>query len=57
MADFALGMGSNLGNRMENLLEGVRFIMSRSSMGRESSASAAADAELSQRSQAGYSGA
>jgi 2-amino-4-hydroxy-6-hydroxymethyldihydropteridine diphosphokinase len=34
MADFALGMGSNLGNRIENLLEGVRFIMSRSRMGR-----------------------
>ncbi len=33
MADFALGMGSNLGDRMENLLEGVRFIMSRSRMG------------------------
>jgi 2-amino-4-hydroxy-6-hydroxymethyldihydropteridine diphosphokinase len=34
MAEFALGMGSNLGNRMENLLEGVRFLMSRPMMGR-----------------------
>lgn len=34
MAEFALGMGSNLGNRMENLLEGVRFLMSRPRMGR-----------------------
>ncbi|MBN2586783.1 MAG: 2-amino-4-hydroxy-6-hydroxymethyldihydropteridine diphosphokinase [Candidatus Fermentibacteraceae bacterium] len=34
MAEFALGMGSNLGNRIENLLEGVRFILSRPRMGR-----------------------
>lgn len=34
MAEFALGMGSNLGNRMENLIEGVRFLMSRARMGR-----------------------
>ena len=34
MADYALGMGSNLGDRISNLLEGVRFLMSRSMMGR-----------------------
>lgn len=34
MAEFALGMGSNLGDRLENLLEAVRFIMSRPRMGR-----------------------
>lgn len=33
MAEFALGMGSNLGNRINNLMEGVRFILSRCNMG------------------------
>lgn len=33
MAEFALGMGSNLGDRIANLVEGVRFILSRSRMG------------------------
>lgn len=33
MAEFALGMGTNIGNRMENLLEGVRFLLSRARMG------------------------
>ena len=34
MADFALGMGSNLGNRINNLVEGIRYLLSRSCMGR-----------------------
>jgi len=33
MAEYALGMGSNLKDRMKNLLEGIRFILSRTSMG------------------------
>jgi len=33
MAEFALGMGSNLGDRMRNLMEGVRYLLSRSRMG------------------------
>lgn len=33
MAEFALGMGSNLGDRMKNIIEGIRFILSRSMMG------------------------
>jgi 2-amino-4-hydroxy-6-hydroxymethyldihydropteridine diphosphokinase len=33
MADFALGMGSNLGDRINNLVEGVRYLLSRSRMG------------------------
>lgn len=34
MAEFALGMGSNLGDRLENLTEAVRFIITRPGMGR-----------------------
>ncbi len=33
MAEFALGMGSNLENRMKNIIEGIRFLLSRSDMG------------------------
>jgi len=33
MADFAVGIGSNLGDRMHNIQEGVRFLLSRSMMG------------------------
>lgn len=33
MAEFALGLGSNLGDRMGNLREAVRFIMSRPMVG------------------------
>lgn len=33
MADFAVSIGSNLGNRMQNIKEGVRFLLSRSMMG------------------------
>jgi len=33
MPEFALGMGSNVGDRMKNLVEGVRFILSRYGMG------------------------
>jgi len=33
VADFALGMGSNLGNRIRNFVEGIRFLLSRSGMG------------------------
>ncbi len=34
MSEFALGMGSNLGNRINNLVEGIRYLLSRSSMGK-----------------------
>ncbi|OPL19013.1 MAG: hypothetical protein AVO35_03555 [Candidatus Aegiribacteria sp. MLS_C] len=34
MAEFALGMGSNLGDRLENLTEAVRYILTRPGMGR-----------------------
>ncbi len=34
MPEFALGMGSNLGNRINNLVEGIRYLLSRSCMGR-----------------------
>ncbi|NOQ21981.1 MAG: 2-amino-4-hydroxy-6-hydroxymethyldihydropteridine diphosphokinase [Candidatus Aegiribacteria sp.] len=33
MTEFALGMGSNLGNRIKNLIEGTRFLLSRLDMG------------------------
>lgn len=33
MAEFALGMGSNLEDRVKNIIEGVRFLLSRSKMG------------------------
>ncbi|MCD4700726.1 MAG: 2-amino-4-hydroxy-6-hydroxymethyldihydropteridine diphosphokinase [Candidatus Aegiribacteria sp.] len=33
MAEFALGMGSNIENRMSNLIEGIRFLLSRFGMG------------------------
>lgn len=33
MAEFALGMGSNLGDRIKNTIEGIRFLLSRSMMG------------------------
>ncbi len=33
MPEFAIGMGCNLGDRIHNLLEGVRFLLSRSRMG------------------------
>ena len=33
MAEYALGMGSNIGDRVRNLMEGVRYLLSRSKMG------------------------
>ncbi|MCK5117786.1 MAG: 2-amino-4-hydroxy-6-hydroxymethyldihydropteridine diphosphokinase [Candidatus Aegiribacteria sp.] len=33
MAEFALGMGSNLENRIKCIIEGIRFLLSRSGMG------------------------
>lgn len=33
MAEFALGIGSNMGNRIWNLTEGIRFLLSRYGMG------------------------
>ncbi len=33
MPEFALGMGSNLGNRKKNLVEGIRYLLTRSCMG------------------------
>jgi 2-amino-4-hydroxy-6-hydroxymethyldihydropteridine diphosphokinase len=33
MPEFAIGMGCNLGDRTHNMLEGVRFLLSRSRMG------------------------
>ncbi|MCD4775310.1 MAG: 2-amino-4-hydroxy-6-hydroxymethyldihydropteridine diphosphokinase [Candidatus Aegiribacteria sp.] len=33
MAEFALGMGSNLEDRVKNIIEGIRFLLSRSKMG------------------------
>ena len=33
MPEFAIGMGCNLGDRIHNILEGVRFLLSRSRMG------------------------
>ncbi len=33
MAKFAIGMGSNLENRMRNLVEGIRYLLSRYKMG------------------------
>ena len=33
MPEFALGMGSNLEDRMKNIIEGIRFLLSRSGMG------------------------
>ncbi|MEN8208451.1 MAG: 2-amino-4-hydroxy-6-hydroxymethyldihydropteridine diphosphokinase [Candidatus Fermentibacteria bacterium] len=33
MSEFALGIGSNLGNRAKNLLEGIRYLLSRYGMG------------------------
>ena len=33
MPEFAIGIGCNLGDRTQNMLEGVRFLLSRSRMG------------------------
>ncbi len=33
MSEFALGIGSNQGNRMNNILEGIRYLLSRPRMG------------------------
>ncbi|MCK4806924.1 MAG: 2-amino-4-hydroxy-6-hydroxymethyldihydropteridine diphosphokinase [Candidatus Aegiribacteria sp.] len=33
MAEFAIGMGSNLENRIGNIIEGIRYLLSRSGMG------------------------
>ncbi len=33
MAEFALGIGSNLENRLKNIIEGIRYLLSRSDMG------------------------
>lgn len=33
MAEFALGIGSNLEDRMKNIIEGIRYLLSRSDMG------------------------
>lgn len=33
MPEFAIGLGSNLGDRIGNLMEGIRFLLSRSGMG------------------------
>lgn len=33
MAEFAIGMGSNMENRMRNLIEGIRYLLSRYGIG------------------------